>query len=350
VTDKPEEQTTAVTASPTMGGRGLALSTIEAMFAFGKCVLASRLAPKDFDTLEKVVIALQIGAEVGLLPMQSLQSIAVINGRPSIWGDAVPGLVIASGLQASYKEERMGDKPYPDPGYGWRITTLRVGSADPVVTEFTVADAKRAGLLDKQGPWKQYPDRMLKNRARTFNARDNFPDVLKGLHTADELENIPAAPTVTDAQPGDKVAGIGAKLGLDPEKEVKPPEEEVYEPPTETINESTGEVVDAPPPEECPTGPPEPPQEEKKESEPKDRAKKEKPPEPPAEIAVIGSYDKALPCEAIADLFKDGKISTTAYRKAFLAADLDYATQPPPSKLLSAEAATVLYHLGYEAK
>ena len=65
---------------------------------------------------------------------------------------------------------------------------------------------------------------------------------------------------------------------------------------------------------------------------------------------MIGSYDISLPCEAINDLFKSGDVSLAAYRKAIKSADLDYATEPPPNKLLAAEAAAVLRHLGYEAK
>ena len=42
------------------------------------------------------MLAVQLGSEVGLRPMQALQNIAVINGRPAVWGDALPGLCKAS--------------------------------------------------------------------------------------------------------------------------------------------------------------------------------------------------------------------------------------------------------------
>jgi hypothetical protein len=56
----------------------------------------------------------------------------------------------------------------------------------PVTAKFSVEDAKRAGLWAKQGPWSAYPKRMLQMRARGFALRDAFPDVLKGMITAEE--------------------------------------------------------------------------------------------------------------------------------------------------------------------
>jgi hypothetical protein len=65
--------------------------------------------------------------------------------------------------------------------------------------QFSVADAKRAGLWGKSGPWTQYPRRMLQLRARGFALRDAFPDVLKGLVTAEEAQDYPQASPPAEA-------------------------------------------------------------------------------------------------------------------------------------------------------
>ncbi|MFZ8927531.1 MAG: hypothetical protein ACO3CU_12320, partial [Candidatus Nanopelagicales bacterium] len=44
------------------------------------------------------VVEVRVGREIGLGTLQALQSIAVINGRPSVWGDAMLALVRGSGL------------------------------------------------------------------------------------------------------------------------------------------------------------------------------------------------------------------------------------------------------------
>jgi hypothetical protein len=81
-----------------------------------------------------------------------------------------------------------------------------------VVAKFSVEDAKRAGLWGKQGPWSAYPKRMMQMRARGFALRDAFPDVLKGLITAEEAQDYPdeakpkQARDITPRNPLDMVA------------------------------------------------------------------------------------------------------------------------------------------------
>lgn len=184
-------------AAPIAGGQrpnvivaergGIHLTTMDEVARFSKAALLSGLAPKAFDTMEKIFIAVQMGMELGLPPMAALQNIAVIQGRPSLWGDAVPGICEASGFMESYKDEYFGTKGADD--YGCRVTVRRKGRADPIVRAFSIADAKRAGLWNKAGPWSQMPDRMLLMRARTFAMRDAFPDVMRGMLTQEEARD-----------------------------------------------------------------------------------------------------------------------------------------------------------------
>jgi len=170
--------------------RGLALASFDDAFRFSKMVAASEFAPKDFKNKpESCLLAIQHGSEVGLSPMQSLQSIAVINGRPTIWGDAALALVMGSPVCEFVKEDIDGE--------GDAMTAAcaakRRGYVNATVVRFSVADAKKAGLWGKSGPWTQYPKRMLQLRARGFALRDAFPDVLKGLVTAEEAQDYPQA-------------------------------------------------------------------------------------------------------------------------------------------------------------
>lgn len=135
---------------------------------------------------EDIVLAVQMGSEVGLAPMQALQNIAVINGRPSLWGDAVLALVKAHPDFVSCSETIDGDGDLR----AARCEIVRRGQP-PVVSVFSVRDAKTAGLWGKSGPWQAYPDRMLKMRARGFAARDSFPDALRGMITREEAADLP---------------------------------------------------------------------------------------------------------------------------------------------------------------
>ena len=168
---------------------GLALASFDDAFRFAKMVSGSEFAPKDFKGKpESCMLAIQHGSEVGLSPMQSLQSIAVINGRPTIWGDAALALVQSSPVCEWVKE-------YTE-GQGDNLTAVceckRRGYTAPTVSRFSMADAKRAGLAGKSGPWSQYPERMLALRARGFALRNAFADALRGLITTEEAQDYPA--------------------------------------------------------------------------------------------------------------------------------------------------------------
>ena len=173
--------------------RGLALQTMNDAKQFGDLVAASEFAPKDFRGKGgSCVLAIQFGAEIGLSPMQALQSIAVVNGRPSIYGDAALAVVKASPLCEYVTEtvEGEGDRMVAT------CTAQRRGDPSPTVRQFSVADAKQAQLWGKAGPWIQYARRMLQMRARGFCLRDAFPDVLRGLVTAEEAQDYPVVSQV----------------------------------------------------------------------------------------------------------------------------------------------------------
>jgi len=175
----------------TTPARGLALASFDDAYRFATMVAKSDFAPKDFKGKpESCLLAIQHGSEIGLSPMQSLQNIACINGRPAIWGDAALAVAMASPVCESVTETIDGDGD----NMVATCTAKRRGYEKPTVVRFSVADAKKAGLWGKTGPWTQYPRRMLQLRARGFALRDAFPDVLKGLVTAEEAQDYPTTP------------------------------------------------------------------------------------------------------------------------------------------------------------
>jgi len=146
-------------------------------------IAKSDLAPRDYkDKPQNVLIAMQMGLEVGLSPMQSIQNIAVINGRPSIWGDSMLALC------QNHRDFESIDENQSTNEKGVCIVKRR--GMEPQRREFTVEDAKKAGLWGKQGPWQTAPTRMLKLRARAFALRDTFADALRGLQSAEEQRDV----------------------------------------------------------------------------------------------------------------------------------------------------------------
>ncbi len=148
---------------------------------------SSELVPKSFrGKPQDLFICWAMGYQVGLTPEQSMQCIAVINGKPAMWGDDMLALCMAHKDFDDIIEEPIMDKNHAVMGY--TCTVKRKGRADKI-NIFTLEMAKKAGLLAKGGVWIQYTDRMLKLRARGFCLRDAFPDALKGIKPREEVED-----------------------------------------------------------------------------------------------------------------------------------------------------------------
>lgn len=179
-------QTNVVAMPNGRSGFSLAPQSLDEALRFADILSKSSIVPKDYQgNSGNILVAIQWGAEIGLPPLQAMQNIAVINGRPAIWGDAVIALVKGSGLMERIQEDIAADQA--------TCTVKRRGEAE-VSRTFTMEDAKRAGLAGKQGPWTQYPKRMLQMRARAWALRDVFPDVLRGVHVGEEAQDLPSEP------------------------------------------------------------------------------------------------------------------------------------------------------------
>lgn len=172
-------------------------------------IAGSDMVPSDYrGKPENVIVAVQMGQEVGLKPTQALQGIAVINGRPCIWGDALIGLVRKSKhceyVRESFDHETMTAT----------CRAKRIGDPEEHVVSFSKSDAETAGLwderkkvysqrykkdIDNTSPWHKFPKRMLQMRARGFCLRDLFADVLKGLTVLEEERDTQQLKQVNDA-------------------------------------------------------------------------------------------------------------------------------------------------------
>lgn len=194
---KTEEQNTKLqraTAMQLAGSGELVPANFAQMMDYANMIAESGMVPKNYvGNVGAVLVAIQMGAEVGLKPMAAIQNIAVINGRPSLWGDALLALIVSHPECEDVIEDDLAD--ITKAGKATCIVNRRGRS--PVTTTFSIDDAKTAGLWKKAGPWTQYPSRMLKMRARAFACRDAFPDALRGIQSAEESRDI----QVIDATP-----------------------------------------------------------------------------------------------------------------------------------------------------
>jgi hypothetical protein len=244
--------------------KSLVIDTMEKAWRLATLVMRAKLNPAGLDNVEAICIALLHGAEVGLPPMMSIQRIAVIGGRPTIWGDAALSIVMNSGLLEEIDEviEGEGDNRVA-------FCTVKRKGFKARTSSYSVEDAKTAGLWDDRAtvrrkakydgwfggkqvkagewtempndaPWRRNPNRMLQMRARGFGLRDNFADVLGGMYLREEFTGTTIEGELAPQPPSPR--GVG---GPPP----PPPEEQ-------SVGDNT-----MPPPEYQDDGPPPPPNE-----------------------------------------------------------------------------------------
>lgn len=158
-------------------------SNIDEAIKYAEIISKSDLVPKDYKGKPaNVLVAVQMGLSLGLHPMQALQCIAVINGRPCIYGDGALARVRASGHLEYIKEENTDTKA---------VCVAKRKNEPEITYTFTIEEAQRAGLVARNPLYRSYPKRMLQMRARAFALRDAFADVLLGLSIAEEALDMP---------------------------------------------------------------------------------------------------------------------------------------------------------------
>ena len=181
---------------------------------------------------EAVFAAILYGEELGIGPMQSLNSIHVIEGKPGMSPELMRGLVARAGHRIDVKEASAE-----------RVTLWgkRADNESEATVSWTMEDARLAGLAGR-GAWKTYPRAMLLARATSELCRMIFADVVAGLsYTQEELASISGQ--VWDEVPADPLGAQPVAIAATPvEPEPAPPQKMTVE---EVAAEFDAEIIDA---------------------------------------------------------------------------------------------------------
>lgn len=162
-----------------------AIVTFQETQAIAAAAIKSRFYTKLANS-EQAIVKILRGREFGLQPMESLESVYVVNDKTALTAGVIAAKIKSSG-KYDYAIKTLTDK----------VCILEFSANGKPVGEsqFTMADAETAGLL-RNATYKNYPRNMLFNRALTNGARWYTPDVFGGaIYTPDELKMV-----VTDAE------------------------------------------------------------------------------------------------------------------------------------------------------
>lgn len=184
-------------------------STWKTMLEMAGQLVESGLLPQAIKTPAAALAIIQKGLELQIPPMYALSNIGIINGKPVVGAEVMLAMIYRDhGDIAIQFDETSGER--------CSVVYKRRAWPAPRRFEWTLEDAKKAGLLDKGGVWKQYPAAMLRARCVSALARLAFPDSIGGMYTAEELG---AEVAVTDegevvvVQPQTPVVTIVPKTG-----------------------------------------------------------------------------------------------------------------------------------------
>jgi hypothetical protein len=219
----------------------------------GQSLAKSTMIPKAYQGQPyNILAAISLGSSLGLNPMQAMQSIASVNGIPALYSDGMLAICRSCGSWEWMQETIEGEVA--------TCTVKRRGEPEVTVT-FSVSDAKRAKLWGKQGPWTEYPQRMLQMRARSWALRNLYADVLRGMQTKEEVADIPTEqPAVTvepvaieqaPAEPASKAQAVLSKAKAKRQPKPAAIPEVIEQPPQDAAElritvgkRSLGELVD----------------------------------------------------------------------------------------------------------
>lgn len=168
------------------------LETFADIEAFAIRAAKSSFCPKAYigkaTAVDDIIMAILKGKEVGLPTMTAMQNISVVNGNPTIWGRAVAGLCISTGLVVDHREWWTGEAGTDS--YTAHCEVTRRGVPTPTEGTFSYGDVRQASGM---GPvHKTYPKDMCMWKARHRAWFTAFPDRLMGLGIA-EIEQELAA-------------------------------------------------------------------------------------------------------------------------------------------------------------
>ena len=159
----------------------------------------------------------QYGKELGVGPMTSLQTMAIIKGKICMGAQVMLSLACGKGVRYKVVKDTATES---------EVEFTREGFS-PYLSSFTMEDAKRAGVYRQDSGWDKYPKDMLYWRAVTRGLRRIAPDVILGLYAKEEIEDAPAleAKIVQEPPKEEDVPNFPVPTFLFPVPPEPPPEE-----------------------------------------------------------------------------------------------------------------------------
>lgn len=187
------ESTELATINSTPDVHALVPSSLDGAMQFAKWLAQSSLLPKAVNKEHDIFFIICAGMELGLPPMAALRGLYTVHGRTALESKTKAALCIQKGAAVYFKRVEFT----PD-ATTWE--TLRRGASEPQRMRYTrqeaidafLAPGKPSGggatVAGKEGPWRQFTQRMISHRALGWLCDDVYPDIVMGVATAEDFD------------------------------------------------------------------------------------------------------------------------------------------------------------------
>lgn len=157
----------------------------QVMQAMANTFISSGAVPESIKNAAQMIMVFQKGYEIGLQPVESLESLYIVNGKITLWGEAVIALIMVAGHKVEWAADCDDEKA--------SVTITRKDNGQSMTGTFTMEKARKRGLLKTSKGndsifWNKFPENMLKFKALGSIARFIVPDALHGMKIKEELE------------------------------------------------------------------------------------------------------------------------------------------------------------------
>lgn len=154
-----------------------------------KMLSSSNLIPQHFQgNIQNTLIALEMSNRIGATPLMVMQNLYIVHGKPSWSSTFIIAAINATKKFTPLRFKMSGEGEQ----YGCTAWALEKGTDERLESpKVTMKMAQDEGWLNKAGSkWKTMPELMLRYRAATFFGRLYAPEILMGMQTAEEVQDV----------------------------------------------------------------------------------------------------------------------------------------------------------------
>ena len=186
-----QEPTTISVAVPTAVTMWNDTKLMNTSFRTARMLSCSAMVPDVYrNSPENCLVAIDIANRLGISPLMVMQNLYIVKGKPSWSGSFCAAAINGSGRFTPLEYEFVGEAGTPS--YGCCATAVRVSTGKRCNSDvITIKMAQDEGWVNKPGSkWRTMPVQMMMYRSAAFFARVFCPDILLGIPTYEEVQDV----------------------------------------------------------------------------------------------------------------------------------------------------------------